>query len=368
MFNRARLYFLSLSVLCCVWLTPACEELRAQASGIPALHQEAGEAAKRKDYATAARLYEQILKVDPSLHEVRSNLGMMYYLDRKVPQAVTVFQKVLESNPRLFVPRLFLGICLLEQDRAAQALPHLEQAVKAKPLDAPARRQLARAFHLLGRYDEALPQLMKLRELEPADPETLYLLGQVHLKLSLAAHEKLKRQDPENYRVYQLLGENYEIQGLNGPALVNYRKALERNPRAPGISVKVGDLLMAAGEAAAAVEAYRRETETNPGSALGHYKLGSALLDQGRAAEACGILKSAVELDETAVAPRVAFGRCLLEQNRLQEAISQLKRAVELDAKFAPAYFQLARAHQSAGDAAAAQSAMENYEKHRNQP
>jgi len=332
------------------------------------LHQEAGAAAKRKDYATAARLYEQILKLDPSLHEVQSNLGMMYYLDRKLPRAVIVFQKVLESNPRLFVPRLFLGICLLEQDRAAQALPHLERAVKGKPLDTPARRHLARAFHVLGRDDEALSQLMKLKELEPADSETLYLLGRVHLKLSLEAYESLKRQDPENYRVYQLLGENYEIQGLNGPALANYRKALERNPRAPGISVKIGDLLMAAGETAAALEAYRRETETNPASALGHYKLGNALLDQGRAAEACGILKNAVELDEAAVNTRVAYGRCLLEQNRVQEAISQLKRAVELDAKSAPAYFQLARAHQLAGETAAAQSAMESYERHRVRP
>lgn len=368
MFRNFQLHLLTLIVLCCGWFALACREIRAQASEIPALHQDAGAAARRKDYATAARLYERILKLDPSLHEVQSNLGMMYYLDHKLPQALTVFQRVLALNPRLFVPRLFLGICLLEQDRAAEALSHLELAVKAKPLDASARRQLVRAFHLLGRDEEALRQLMKLGELEPADPEMLYLLGRVHLKLSLKAYEKLKEQDPENYRVYQLLGENYEIQGLHGPALVNYNKALERNPRAPGISVKIGDLLTAAGETARAVEAYRRETQTNPASSFGHYKLGIALLDQGRAAEACNVLKNAVALDEAAVATRVAYGRCLLEQKHVQEAISQLKRAVALDAKHAPAYFQLARAHQLAGDAAAAQSAMENFEKNRSQP
>ena len=107
--------------------------------------------------------------------------------------------------------------------------------------------------------------------------------------------------DPDNYRIYQLLGENYEVQGLHGPALTNYNKALERNPLARGISIKAGDLLAAAGETAQAVSAYRRETQINPSDSFAHFKLGTALLDQGSTAEACSVLRTAVTLDETSV-------------------------------------------------------------------
>ena len=66
------------------------------------------------------------------------------------------------------------------------------------------------------------------------DAEALYLLGRVHLKLSLAAHGRLKQRHPEDYRIYQLPGENYEIRGLSGPTIENYRRALERNAQARG--------------------------------------------------------------------------------------------------------------------------------------
>ncbi|MGA1367315.1 MAG: tetratricopeptide repeat protein [Blastocatellia bacterium] len=42
-----------------------------------------------------------------------------------------------------------------------------------------------------------------------------------------------------------------------------------------------------------------------------------------------------------------------------------LRRAVELDPRNADAWFQLARAHQRVGDRAAAQAALEQYEKHK---
>ena len=167
-----------------------------------------------------------------------------------------------------------------------------------------------------------MTQLVKARETQPSNPETLYLLGRVHMKLSLAAYEKLKELDPDNYRIYQLLGENYEVQGLHGPALTNYNKALERNPQARGISIKVGDLLAAAGETAQAVAAYRRETQINPSDSFGHFKLGTALLDQGSTAEACSILRRAVTLDETSISATRSL-RALFDRPRPDSGSNQ---------------------------------------------
>ncbi|MCI0722677.1 MAG: tetratricopeptide repeat protein, partial [Acidobacteria bacterium] len=74
-------------------------------------------------------------------------------------------------------------------------------------------------------------------------------------------------------------------------------------------------------------------------------------------------LKMSLELNENSPPARAAYGRCLLELNQVQEAVVQLRKAVELDPSNATAYYQLARAYQRSGDAAAAQEALKMYEK-----
>jgi tetratricopeptide (TPR) repeat protein len=356
---KSRMFSIAAPLLCLLLL----QSQPRQSGEIQSLYQKAREAEAQKNYGEAAGHYEQILKLDPALHPLRANLGLMRHLNGEDERAVNEFRKALAGDANLYAARLFLGISLLELNRANEALPHLEGAARDKPQDAIARFHLARAYYLTERHEEALKQLQALLEKQPGDAEALYLLGRVHLKLSLDAYEQLKRKHPEHYRIYQLLGENYEIQGLNGPAIVNYRKAIEANPKARGLRLKLGDLYQATGEQEKAIDAYRQELENNPGDAPAMYRLGTLLLDQKRLDEAAPWLSKSVTIDPNLAPARVSYGRCLLEKNQTQEAIAELRQAVKLDAESAQAWFQLARAYQKSGDAAAAQSALQMYEK-----
>jgi tetratricopeptide (TPR) repeat protein len=258
---------------------------------------------------------------------------------------------------------LFLGLTLIELNQPAEAIPHLETAVRNKQQDLNARFQLARAYYLADRHQQALKELQFLLEKQPGDPEALFLLGRVHLKLSLAAYDQLKEKHPDNYRIYQLLGENYAVQSLYGPAIANYRKAIERNPQGRGLRLKLGETYQAAGEPDKALEAFAEELQLNPNDAYAHYKVGAVLLDQNKPDKALSHLKRSVELDPRAGEARASYGRCLLEMNQPQEAIAQLRLAVQQDATNAAAWFQLARAYQKTGDAAAAEQALKMYEK-----
>ena len=225
---------------------------------IQTLYEQAREAEVKKDYRAAAGYYEKILKLDPKLHPLRANLGLMLYLNRNYAEAAAEFRKALSGDANLYTAHLFLGLSLLEMNHTAEAIPHLERVVRDRPQEVTPRLHLARAYYLAERHQDALLQLQLLSEKQPDDPEMLYLLGRVHLKLSLAAYEQLKQKHGDHYRIYQLLGENYEVQGLNGPAIANYRKALERNPQARGIHLKLGDLYQASGEPDKALESYRQ--------------------------------------------------------------------------------------------------------------
>ena len=107
--------------------------------------------------------------------------------------------------------------------------------MKAQPQDVTARLHLGRALHLLGKDPEALTHLVKARETQPSNPENSSTCSaRVHMKLSLVAYEKLKEMDPDNYRIYQLLGENYEVQGLHGPALSKLQNSPGTESAGPG--------------------------------------------------------------------------------------------------------------------------------------
>jgi predicted Zn-dependent protease len=287
----------------------------------------------------------------------------MRYLNEEYDKAARDFRQALAGDADLYMAHLFLGLSLLEIDQVSEALSHLERAVRDKPQDETARFHLARAYYHAERYERALEQLEYLRKNKPDESETLYLLGQVHLKLSLEAYEQLKQKHPENYRIYQLLAESYEVQAQNGAAIANYRKALDRNPKARGIYLRLGHLFQTSGEPEKALEAYRQELSINPGNAYAMHKAGEILLDQSKLDEASKYLEESVSRSPNSAPARVSYGRCLLEQNRVQEALTQLRLAVKLDAGAATAWFQLARAYQRTGDTAAEKEALLMYEK-----
>ena len=334
-----------------------------QPADVQGLYQKARDAEARKNYAEAAAQYEQILNLDPTIHPLRANLGLMRYLSGEYDRAVREFRQALAGDASLQTAHLFLGLALLELNQPEESLSHLETAVRNKPQDLNARSQLARAYYLADRHSQALKELQFLNEKQPDDAETLFLLGRVYLKLSLVAYDRLKEKHPDNYRIYQLLGETYAVQSLYGPAIANYRKAIERNPEGRGLRLKLGETYQAAGEPDKALEAFDEELRLNPNNAYAHYKAGSGLLDQNKSDKALPHLKRSVELDPRSGDARASYGRCLLEVNQPQEAIAQLRLAVELDATNAAAWFQLARAYQKTGDTTAAGQALQMYEK-----
>lgn len=335
----------------------------SQSESVESLAAKAREAATKRDYFSAARIYEKLLQWAPDLVEARSNLGMMHYLSGAYAKAVQVFDQALKEVPKLYAARLFLGICLLEMDRTQEAIPHLEQSIQDQPGDRLARLQLARALHLGDRGKEALTQLEHLREHHPDDAEVLYQLGRVHMRLALDAYEELKSRNPQHHRVFQLLGETYEMQGLYGPAIANYTKALEDNPEARGLHVKIGDLHQATGDLEKARAAYRREVLGHPGNAIGLYKLGAVLLDEGENKEACSLLKRAVAAAESFGPARVALGRCLLLENQNEAALEHLLKAIELAPEEPSGYYQLAQVYRRLGKIAEAQQALQTYQK-----
>src|ERR1700686_1669032 len=59
----------------------------------------AQQAQRQKDYATAEKDYKSVIALAPEFAEVHMNLGLVYQLQNRYPEAITEFRRALKLKP-----------------------------------------------------------------------------------------------------------------------------------------------------------------------------------------------------------------------------------------------------------------------------
>lgn len=95
-------------------------------------------------FAEAAKLYEEILKRQPTFHEAHFALGVSYSQTGRPKEAETNFKKYLSLQPLSADGHAALGILLLQQNRHVEAKPILERSLQLDPNFLEARKALGR--------------------------------------------------------------------------------------------------------------------------------------------------------------------------------------------------------------------------------
>lgn len=326
------------------------------APDVQSLSREAKLAGERGDLDQALSLYQQIVKLQPKLAEARSNLGMIYFSQRKFDAARQSFEEALRLKPTLAQPRIFLGVTQAELGRCDQATPLLRDSF-VKVL-APDLRRLV-GLHLVGCYDKlketlkADEVLLRLRREFPSDPDVLYTAAKFYSDLSTDALFALREAAPDSYRFHQIMGEILDMRGDYTRAEALFRAVLEKNPETPGIHCRLGRIILQASRDAAARERAKKEFEAelalNPSSAAAEYQLALLARQANQLDEAERRFRRAVELDPGFVEAYVGLGKMLLASGDFQEAIGNLEKAKDLDPKSEAAHYWLANALRRAG-------------------
>jgi Flp pilus assembly protein TadD len=87
----------------------------------------------RKDDATAAQLYQQLLNADPTQSSAPMNLGAYHMEQGHYEQAVALFNQALRISPALVLVRMNLAVALIESGHPAEARATLEKALEFNP-------------------------------------------------------------------------------------------------------------------------------------------------------------------------------------------------------------------------------------------
>jgi tetratricopeptide (TPR) repeat protein len=199
---------------------------------------------------------------------------------------------------------------------------------------------------------------MNLKTTYPTDADVLYQSARTHLRAWNDAVYQMFQKTPASYRVNQISGEILEIQGKYHEAAAEYRKAIEKNPRALDLHFRLARVILIDSQGADALENARREFEAelvlNAGDAAAEYEVGQILIAQGKRDAGVSRLEQALALRPDFGEALVAAGRARLEAKRYPEAISLLERAVKLQPRSEPAHYSLMMAYRNSGDIEAA--------------
>ena len=134
-----------------------------------------GQAALRdQQFDRAAKLYEQILKLDPRSAEAHSNLGLAFYMAARYPRAIAEFQKALEFDSHLDHTKVLLALSYFDSGEIARATPLLEKAYQTQRDDPIVAAHLGLAYLRQEKDEKALAVLSHWVELEPNSPDALY--------------------------------------------------------------------------------------------------------------------------------------------------------------------------------------------------
>ena len=324
-------------------------------------------AAQRYDAAAAA--YEKLARAVPGAAELHAKLGLSQFFNRRCDRSAPAFQRALELHPDLPAARVLLAICLSELGRYEEALPGLEEGY-ANPPDYPGVKRLAglelvRSYLGLRRAPQAARVTAELQIAYPDDPEILFHANRTYREVAVQASFEIARVAPESVWAHQAMGEAYESRQFYDLAIMEYRKALEREPGRPGLRFRLGEAMLAqagdASQADDALEQFELELATNPSHATAALRAGEIHHAKSQPDKALGYYQRAVQLRPEFAEARVALGTLLLDTDRTAEAVRELERAVELNPTDAGSRYQLARAYRKAGDMSAQKAQLAEY-------
>ena len=270
--------------------------------------------------------------------------GIAAFQHGRYIEAKQLFEDALAKDAKDDHARTFLALTQAATGHCAEALPDLTDRFKDST-DADLRRLAGLAL-----VDCALTEL---KTANPADADVLYQAARVHMKAFNDATRQMFEKTPSSYRVNQLSGEIFETQGKYAEAAAEYRKAIEKNPRALNLHFRLGRaILLESHDRDALVQAqkeFEAELSLNKEDAAAEFQVGQILTTQGKPAEGLQRYEHALALRPDFAEAALAVAKIRVQAKHYAEAIPLLERTIALQPANEAAHYNLMLAYRNSG-------------------
>lgn len=241
----------------------------------------AQDAQRRQDYATAEREYKTVLLKVPGFAEMHMNLGLVYQLQGRIPDAMAAFREALGYKPGLGGANFMLGVDYCEQGDGHRAIPYLTAAARDQAPRHEVWSWLATAQEMTGAVQAELTTLNRGLQRAPGDIDLLYLRGHAYERLGQAEVAHMQTTGADAYRTEELLAQSYAMSSEWPTAVLHFQRAIAISADRRGPHVELGEVLLRANKRKQAVEEFDRELSISPHSVRALVRRGEARLLDG---------------------------------------------------------------------------------------
>jgi adenylate cyclase len=272
----------------------------------------------KESLAQARQMYEKAIGLDPQYAEAYAWLGVTYYREwiwrwsagpQTLERALTLAQQATTLDDSLPVAHSLLGLSYVRKQQYDQAIAEGKRAIALDPNNADSYAWQAEVLNVAGRSEHALKMVEQAMRLNPRYP--FYYLTQ--------------------------LGVAYHLTGRYAEAIATMKEASNRSPAHPGalfylVHSYVSQWAFQQGADTHTLEealtAAQRIITLNDTSPWGHAVLGYVYLWQKQYEQASAEMERAIVLD-----PNLAFSHALLAEtwsrtNKREEALYVVERAL----------------------------------------
>ena len=327
--------FRILLILCCV--TPVA--LAQQQPGVLERHLAAAQDAQaHTDCHLAAQEYQAAVRLMPptgeASGEVRTNLAIALYCDQQFQEAVRTLHTALHLAPALTAPHLFLGLASYHLGDLPTANKELTIFLQQSPEDPTANLWLGYTLVAQHQFQAAQKQFEHVLQLQPANMDASYALGQTALELGRQKASALEALDPHGAKLLLLASDQYRLQGdiaRADAALAESQKRQESVNVDPATSEKEEALY----EGAKAFETKAQESfqsilQAAPDSYRAHQIMADSLVAMQQQDRAISEYESVIRVNPTLPGVHEALSQCLMTTGHFKEALAALRVEQEL--------------------------------------
>ena len=236
-------------------------------------------------YEAAEVHYQKAVALDSSHAQFYTGLGKLYGDQGDRTKALAVLQRALALGDEA-IPHYYLGNFYASQGSYQQAILHYQQAIERRSNYEQAYVNLAGVHARQTEYSTAIQVLTRGVDALPGSAELKFRLGwnyfvQGRYAAALEQFQQVVRLDPQRHQAYDFMARIYMAQEKGEEAQQLLRQALSTYPDASALLVRLGGLLLDAGDPVQASEYLERAIRSDPDRAEAYYNLGQAYLRIG---------------------------------------------------------------------------------------
>jgi tetratricopeptide (TPR) repeat protein len=313
--------------------------------------QKAAEYLKTNDPNSAVKEFDAVLALDPKNAEAYTNLGVIAFFQRDYRSASQNLRKALVIEPSLEKAQALLGICekRLGNPSARALLEKSFAKLKDKRLRLQVGLELAGLYEQQGDAGAVASVMRSLVDLDPDNVDVLFMAQRVYSELGDDTLNKLAVLAPGSARMQQVIAERLINGGDLKGAIDHYRRALEIDPRLPGVHFELGEAVLESSPSDAGTQAEaQKELEAavaiDGDTAKTECEFGRIASAQSKPDQAFAHYQRAYQLNPNEVQAQMGLAKLWMMQEKPQEAIKYLRMAVQTDPLNGEAHYRLALA------------------------